>query len=46
VIVSYMVAGVACIICALCYAEYATETTITGGSVVYSARTFGKFVAW
>lgn len=45
-IISYLLAGVACIITALCYAEFSTETTVTGGSVVYTARTFGKFVAW
>jgi APA family basic amino acid/polyamine antiporter len=46
VIISYLLAGFACIICALCYAEFSTETTVTGGSIVYTARTFGRFMCW
>jgi len=29
-----------------CYMEFAAETRTTGASIVYTSRTFGKFVAW
>jgi hypothetical protein len=29
-----------------CYMEFASETATTGASIVYTSRTFGKFVAW
>jgi len=46
IIVSYGMAGVAAMITAICYAEFATELTITGGTFVYLTKLWGRAFGW
>lgn len=46
VIISYLIGGVVAMLAAMCYMEFAAETSTTGASIVYSCKVFGKFVAW
>lgn len=46
VIVSYLVAGVAALLSALCYAEMAVSLPIAGGAFNYICITFGELAAW
>jgi len=44
--VSYMVAGLACIFAALCYAEFASMAPVAGSAYTYAYTTMGEFFAW
>lgn len=44
--ISYAVAGVACIFAALCYAEFASMVPVAGSAYTYSYATLGEFFAW
>src|SRR5213595_1492839 len=44
--VSYMMAGVACIFAALCYAEFASMAPVAGSAYTYAYATLGEIVAW
>lgn len=44
--VSYMVAGVACIFAALCYAEFASMAPVAGSAYTYAYTTLGELFAW
>jgi APA family basic amino acid/polyamine antiporter len=44
--VSYMVAGLACIFAALCYAEFASMAPVAGSAYTYAYTTLGEFFAW
>lgn len=46
IIVSYMVAGLACAFAALCYAEFASMIPIAGSAYTYAYATLGELVAW
>ena len=46
VILSYVIAGIAAMISALCYAEYSVGFPVTGGAFAYTSSTFGELVAW
>ncbi|MDR0766326.1 MAG: amino acid permease [Odoribacteraceae bacterium] len=46
VILSFVVAGVACLFSALCYAEFASMIPVAGSAYTYSYATFGEFMAW
>jgi APA family basic amino acid/polyamine antiporter len=46
VIASFAVAGFACALAALCYAEFATLLPISGSAYSYSYATLGELVAW
>jgi APA family basic amino acid/polyamine antiporter len=46
VVISYLIGGVVAVLSAMCYMEFAAETSTTGASIVYSCKIFGKFVAW
>jgi APA family basic amino acid/polyamine antiporter len=46
VIASFAVAGLACALAALCYAEFATMLPIAGSAYSYSYATLGELVAW
>jgi APA family basic amino acid/polyamine antiporter len=46
VIASFAVAGVACALAALCYAEFATMLPISGSAYSYSYATLGELAAW
>jgi APA family basic amino acid/polyamine antiporter len=46
VIVSFIVAGIACGLAALCYAEFASMIPVSGSAYTYSYSTLGELVAW
>jgi APA family basic amino acid/polyamine antiporter len=46
VVASFVVAGVACALAGLCYAEFATLIPISGSAYSYSYATLGELVAW
>ena len=43
---SYVVAGVACTLAALCYAEFASTVPVAGSAYTFSYVALGEFVAW
>ena len=46
IVVSYMVAGLACTFAALCYAEFAAMIPIAGSAYTYAYATLGEVFAW
>jgi len=46
VILSFIIAAIACSFCALCYAEFASLLPISGSAYTYSYSTMGELVAW
>ena len=44
--VSFMVAGLACIFAALCYAEFASMAPVAGSAFTYAYATLGELPAW
>src|SRR5213596_2868183 len=45
-ILSFVVAGLACIFAALCYAEFASMVPVAGSAYTYAYATFGELFAW
>jgi len=45
-IVSFVVAGLACVFAALCYAEFASMAPIAGSAYTYAYATLGELLAW
>jgi APA family basic amino acid/polyamine antiporter len=45
-IASFVLAGFACAMAALCYSEFATMIPVAGSAYSYSFATMGEFVAW
>lgn len=45
-ILSFVVAGVACVFAALCYAEFAAMTPVAGSAYTYAYTTLGELLAW
>lgn len=45
-ILSFVVAGLACIFAALCYAEFASMVPIAGSAYTYAYATMGELFAW
>ncbi len=45
-IVSMVIAAIACVFSALCYCEFATMLPVAGGAYVYTFATLGEFAAW
>jgi APA family basic amino acid/polyamine antiporter len=45
-ILSFVVAGIACIFAALCYAEFASMVPIAGSAYTYAYATLGEIFAW
>src|SRR4249920_3222207 len=43
---SYVVAGIACIFAALCYAEFASMAPVAGSAYTYAYATLGELFAW
>src|ERR1700682_707750 len=46
IMISFMVAGLACGFAALCYAELASMIPVSGSAYTYSYATLGEIVAW
>ncbi|MCW3467141.1 amino acid permease [Chitinophaga nivalis] len=46
VTLSFVLAGVACAFCALCYAELASMIPVAGSAYTYAYATMGEFMAW
>lgn len=45
-VISMIVAAIACVFSALCYSEFATMIPVAGGAYVYTYATLGEFAAW
>lgn len=45
-ILSFILAGLVCAFCALCYSEFASMVPISGSAYTYSYATFGEIFAW
>src|SRR5512142_1729029 len=45
-VLSYVVAGLACIFAALCYAEFASTVPVAGSAYTYAYATLGELFAW
>src|SRR5512136_1161661 len=45
-ILSFVVAGIACIFAALCYAEFASMAPVAGYAYTYAYATLGEIFAW
>src|SRR5215470_7173802 len=43
---SYCVAGLACVFAALCYAEFASMASVAGSAYTYAYTTVGELFAW
>ncbi|MCQ2740091.1 MAG: amino acid permease [bacterium] len=45
-VVSMIIAAIACVFSALCYTEFATMIPVAGGAYMYTFATLGEFMAW
>jgi basic amino acid/polyamine antiporter, APA family len=43
---SFVVAGVACLLAALCYAEFSSVVPVAGSAYTFSYASLGEFLAW
>ena len=46
IVLSFILAGVVCAFCALCYSELASMIPVAGSAYTYTYATLGEFVAW
>jgi basic amino acid/polyamine antiporter, APA family len=46
VALAFLVAGFACALAALCYAEFASTVPVAGSAYTFSYATFGELIAW
>ncbi len=43
---SFVISGIACVLAALCYAEFASAVPVAGSAYTFSYASIGEFVAW
>jgi APA family basic amino acid/polyamine antiporter len=46
ILLSFVLAAVACVFSGLCYAEFASMIPVAGSAYTYSYATLGEFIAW
>ncbi len=46
IMVSFLIAGFACVTCALCYAELSSRVPSAGGSYAFARATYGDRIGW
>lgn len=46
IVISFVLAGMACAFAGLCYAEFSAMIPVSGSAYTYSYATLGEFVAW
>jgi APA family basic amino acid/polyamine antiporter len=46
IVISFVLAGIACALAGLCYSEFASMIPIAGSAYTYSYATLGELVAW
>jgi basic amino acid/polyamine antiporter, APA family len=46
IVISFILAGIACAFAGLCYAEFSAMIPISGSAYTYGYATLGEFVAW
>lgn len=46
IVISFIIAGIACAFAGLCYAEFASMIPIAGSAYTYAYATLGEFIAW
>src|SRR5579864_6944552 len=46
IVISFILAGIACAFAGLCYAEFASMIPVAGSAYTYSYATLGELVAW
>src|SRR5690606_6123311 len=46
IMLSFVLAGIACALAGLCYAEFAALLPVSGSACSYAYSTLGEFVAW
>ncbi len=44
--ISFVITGIVCSFCALCYSEFASMVPISGSAYTYAFSTMGEFIAW
>lgn len=46
IVLSFLIAGIACSLAALCYAELASTVPVAGSAYTFTFATMGEFLAW
>ncbi len=46
IVVSYIITALACVLAALCYAEFAAMVPVSGSAYTYAYASFGEIFAW